>query len=315
MRARIVFMGTPQFAVRPLEACFEVGDVAAAVCQPDKPKGRGQAVVPPPVKVAAQARGARVLQPAKLKGTGFSDELRALAPDVVVVAAYGKILPPDVLAVPPHGCVNVHASLLPRFRGAAPIQWAIASGDERTGVCLMKMDVGLDTGPVISCREKEIRPDDTSESLHEALSALGAEMLRQELPRYLAGELSPTPQPGEGVVLAPMIQKEQGLIDWARPALELERRLRAFTPWPGAFTSYKGGGFKVHRAKVAQGRGAPGELLAASPDGIEIACGQGSLLLLEVQPEGKRRMTAAEFLAGNKLERGARPFGAKQPGA
>ena len=309
MRPRIVFMGTPQFAVRLLEACFDVGEVVAVVCQPDKPKGRGQVVVPPPVKVAAEAKGIRVLQPAKLRGTGFSEELRALGPDVCVVAAYGKILPPDVLAVPSFGCINVHASLLPRFRGAAPIQWAIASGDARTGVCLMKMDEGLDTGPVLSCREREIRPDDTSESLHEALSALGAELLRQELPRYLAGELSPSPQPAEGVVLAPMIDKDQGRIDWARPAAELERKLRAFTPWPGAHTFLpavpKPQLLKIWEAEVVDLAGdQAGQVVTAGPEGIVIACGPQSLRILNLQLEGGRRMAAREFLAGHALSPG-----------
>ena len=311
---RIVFMGTPEFAVKALLACAGVGQVVAAVTQPDKPKGRGQELSPPPVKVAAQARGIPVLQPAKIRNTGFAQELAALRPDVCVVAAYGKILPREVLEVPPRGCVNVHASLLPRFRGAAPIQWAIASGDAKTGVCLMRMDEGLDTGPVIACRELAIRPGETSQSLHDALSELGGRLLREELPRYLAGELRPVPQPQEGVVLAPLIDKEEGRLDFQRSAAELERRLRAFTPWPGAFTTLDGALLKVHRAKVSGGKGAPGELLAAGPEGLEVACGDGSLLLVEVQPEGKRRMTAAEFLAGRKLKVGSRPFGAERGG-
>ncbi len=310
MRPRIVFMGTPQFAVASLQACFEVGEVIAVVTQPDKPKGRGQELAAPPVKLEAQARGVPVLQPTKLRNTGFAEELRALRPDVCVVTAYGRILPKDVLEAPAQGCVNVHASLLPRFRGAAPIQWAIASGDARTGVCLMQMDEGLDTGAVIACRELPIGPEDTSATLHLALAELGGQLLRDELPRYLRGELKATPQPSEGMVLAPLIDKEEGRLDFQRPAVELERRLRAFTPWPGAFTPFAGGLFKVHRVRVGEGRGAPGTVLASGPDGIEIACGEGSLVLLEVQPEGKRRMTAAEFLSGRKLEIGSRPFSA-----
>ncbi|MDQ3262479.1 MAG: methionyl-tRNA formyltransferase [Myxococcota bacterium] len=310
MRPRIVFMGTPQFAVASLRACFEVGEVIAVVTQPDKPKGRGQELAAPPVKLEAQARGVPVLQPTKLRNTGFADELRALRPDVCVVTAYGRILPKEVLEAPAKGCLNVHASLLPRFRGAAPIQWAIASGDERTGVCLMQMDEGLDTGAVIACRELPIGPDDTSATLHVSLAELGGQLLRDELPRYLGGEIKATPQPSEGMVLAPLIDKEEGRLDFQRPAVELERRLRAFTPWPGAFTSFSGGLFKVHRIRVGQGSGAPGTVLASGPDGIEVACGEGSVVLLEVQPEGKRRMTAAEFLSGRKLEIGSRPFSA-----
>lgn len=310
MRPKIVFMGTPEFAVASLRACFDVGEVIAVVTQPDKPKGRGQELAPPPVKIEAQGRGIPVLQPPKIRHTGFAEELRALAPEVCVVTAYGKILPRDVLEVPAKGCVNVHASLLPRFRGAAPIQWAIASGDERTGVCLMKMDEGLDTGPVIACRERPIGAEDTSATLFTALAELGGTVLREELPRYLRGELQPVPQPAEGMVLAPMIEKDEGRLDFTRPARVLERRLRAFTPWPGTFTTWNGALFKVHRVRVGEGKGEPGVLLASGPDGIEVACGEGSLVLLEVQPEGKRRMTAGEFLSGRKLEPGTRPFSA-----
>lgn len=307
---RIVFMGTPPFAVRSLEACLGLGEVVAVVTQPDKPKGRGQEVQVSAVKAFALERGLPVLQPLKVRGTTFADELRALNADVAVVTAYGKILPKDVLDAPAHGCVNVHASLLPRFRGAAPIQWAIASGDEKTGVCLMKMDEGMDTGPVIDRAELPIGPTDTSATLHDALAALGGDLLRRALPRYLAGELVPVPQSAEGVVMAPMIKKEDGAIDWTRPAAVLERRLRAFTPWPGAFTKLDGALFKVHAAAAAGGRGEPGTLLTVSPAGIEVACGEGSLLLTSVQLEGKRVMTAQEFLAGKKLTAGARPFSA-----
>jgi methionyl-tRNA formyltransferase len=306
-------MGTPQFAVGSLEACLDVGEVVAVVTQPDKPKGRGQEVQISPVKALALERGLPVLQPPKIRGTDFAEQLSALGPDVSVVTAYGTILPKDVLEAPKHGSVNVHASLLPRFRGAAPIQWAIAHGDAETGVCLMAMDEGLDTGPVISCARTPIGPDDTSATLHDRLSRLGADLLRSELPRFLRGELPPVPQSTEGVVLAPMIKKEDGELDFRRPAVELERRLRAFTPWPGAFTQLGGALFKVHRAKVASGSGEPGTLLSVGAGGIEVACGQGSLVLLDVQPEGKRTMTAAQFLAGRKLEPGTRPFGAGAP--
>ncbi len=308
-RPRIVFMGTPAFAVPSLLACLDVGDVVAVITQPDKPKGRGQQLAPPPVKEAALERGLPVLQPPKIKNTPFASELAALRPDVCLVTAYGKILPADLLRVPPRGCLNVHASLLPRFRGAAPIQWAIAHGDQKTGVCLMVMDEGLDTGPVLARKETPIAKDETSSSLHDRLSALGGELIREDVPRYLAGELTPVPQPTEGVVLAPLIDKQDGKLDFTRPAVELERRLRAFTPWPGAFTTFGGAIFKVGRAAVGQGRGAPGELLSATAAGLEVACAEGSLLLQEVQPEGKRRMSAAEFLSGHKLAPGSRPFG------
>lgn len=302
---RIVFMGTPDFAVKSLEACLELGDVVAVVTQPDKPRGRGQDVSFSPVKQLAVARGLPVLQPVKIRGTSFADELRALEPDVAVVTAYGKILPKDVLEAPRHGCVNVHASLLPRFRGAAPIQWAIASGDAVTGVCLMQMDEGMDTGPVLERAELPILPTDTSATLHDKLAVLGGEVLKRALPRYLAGELTPVPQAG-AVVMAPMIKKEDGQLDFTRPAVELERRLRAFTPWPGAFTHLGGALLKVHAAKVKDGQGEPGVVLSAGPDGLEVACGEGSLLCEQLQPEGKRVMSAREFLAGRQVPVGTR---------
>lgn len=305
---RIVFMGTPAFAVKSLEACLELGEVVAVVTQPDKPRGRGQEVSFSPVKELAVARGLPVLQPQKVRGTDFAEVLRKLEPDVAVVTAYGKILPQDVLDAPRRGCVNVHASLLPRFRGAAPIQWAIAAGDAETGVCLMQMDAGMDTGPLIDRATLPIGGDDTSASLHDKLAALGGDVLRRSLARWVAGELPALPQPAEGVVMAPMIKKEDGKLDWSRPARELERRLRAFTPWPGAFCTFEGALLKVHRAAVATGQGAPGTVLAASPAGVEVACGEGSLLLLSLQPEGKRAMTAQEFLASRKLAAGSAPF-------
>lgn len=301
-------MGTPQFAVASLQACLELGEVVAVVTQPDKPRGRGQEVRFSEVKQLAVEKGIPVLQPLKLRGTDFAQQLHALKADVAVVTAYGKILPKDVLDAPAHGCVNVHASLLPRFRGAAPIQWAIALGDPQTGVCLMKMDEGMDTGPVFARGTLAIEPTDTSATLHEKLSALGGALLREHLPGYLRGELPPAPQPAGTVVMAPMIQKEDGAIDFSRPAIDLERRLRAFTPWPGAFTHFDGALLKVQAVKVGDGRGAAGEVLRASPAGIEVACGAGSLLLTSLQPEGKKPMTAQQFLAGRKVAVGDRPF-------
>jgi len=308
MPPRIVFMGTPRFAIEPLRACFEVGEVVAVVTQPDKPKGRGQRVAASPVARLAEERGIRVLQPAKIREPGFLEEMRRIAPDVCVVAAYGKILPSDLLELPPHGCVNVHASLLPRFRGAAPIQWAIAFGDEKTGVCLMKMDPGLDTGPVLACLEVPIRSDETAASLGQLLSERSGELVRRFLPLYLRGELTPKPQPAEGVVLAPMLRKDDARLDFGRPAVELERRIRAFEPWPGSFTTHQGKRVKIHRAGVGSGQGAPGTVLAIGPAAIEVACGRRSLLLLDLQPEGKRRMGAREFVAGHKIAVGTRPF-------
>jgi methionyl-tRNA formyltransferase len=309
MPPRIVFMGTPDFAVQPLRACFEVGEVLAVVTQPDKPKGRGQQIAVSPVARLAQERGIRVLQPAKIREAAFLEQMRGIAPDVCVVAAYGKLLPADLLQISRLGCVNVHASLLPRFRGAAPIQWAIAAGDAKTGVCLMKMDAGLDTGDVLACLEVPIRSDETAASLEGILSQRAGALVRQFLPLYVRGDLTPKPQPTEGVVLAPMLKKEDARLDFGKSAPELERRIRAFDPWPGSFTTLDGQRVIVHRARVGSGQGAPGTVLSIGPEGIEVACGQGSLVLLELQPEGKRRMSAPEFLAGRKMAVGARPFG------
>lgn len=314
MTPRIVFMGTPDFAVASLLACLELGEVVAVVTQPDKPKGRGQAMQPPPVKVTALEKGLTVLQPPKIRGTTFASDLKALNADIAVVTAYGKILPQDVLDAPAKGCVNVHASLLPRFRGAAPIQRAIAAGDEKTGVCLMQMDVGMDTGAVIARAETPIGPTDTSATLHDRLSAMGGALLREHLHAYLRGERTPVAQPTEGVVMAPMIAKDEGVLDFARPAAELERRLRAFTPWPGAFTTLDGKLFKVHAMRVGQGQGVPGTVLASGAQGLEVACGQGSVWLDQVQPEGKKPMAASEFLRGKPLATGSTPFVAPAAG-
>ncbi len=305
---RIIFMGTPAFAVKSLEACLSLGEVVAVVTQPDKPRGRGQEVSFSPVKELALARNLPVLQPLKIRGTNFAEELKALNADVAVVTAYGKILPQDVLDAPRRGCVNVHASLLPRFRGAAPIQWAIAAGDEKTGVCLMQMDAGMDTGGVIDCAELVIGTEDTSATMHDKLSDLGRDVLKRSLSRYVEGELPVKPQPTEGVVMAPMIKKEDGRLDWSKSARELERRLRAFTPWPGAFCTFEGALLKVAKAAAARGKSEPGTVLSVCADGIEVACAEGSLVLLTLQPEGKRAMTAKEFLAGRKLTVGSQPF-------
>jgi methionyl-tRNA formyltransferase len=306
---RIVFMGTPKFAVASLRACLRLGEVVAVVTQPDKPKGRGQEVGMSEVKALALERGLSVLQPPKIRGTPFAQELAALKPDVAVVAAYGKILPKDVLDAPRLGCVNVHGSLLPRFRGAAPIQWAIASGDGVTGVCLMKMDEGMDTGPVIARAQAPIAPEETSPTLYEKLAPLGASLLEQHLLPYLEGQRPLEPQPAEGVVMAPMLKKEHGKLDFQREATELERRLRAFTPWPGLYTTYQGQGLKLLQVKVGQGSGRPGEVLTAGVRGLELACGRDSLWLTQLQPEGRRAMDVTGFLSSRKIEKGSLPFG------
>jgi methionyl-tRNA formyltransferase len=303
---KIVFMGTPAFALPALQACTQLGPVVAVVTQPDKPKGRGHAVAASPIKSFAVEHEIPVLQPSKLREGGFADALRQLSPDLCVVAAYGKILPKEILLIPRHGCLNVHASLLPRHRGAAPIQWAIASGDSRTGVCLMKMDEGLDTGPVLGCLEVPIGPEDTAESVEQVLSRLGGELIPKLVPPYLRGELAPVPQPTEGAVRAPILKKGDGKIDFQQPAVAIERRIRGFRPWPGSYTQLGGHRVGVQHAAVGTSQGAPGTVLAAGAGGIEVACGEGSLWLIEVQPEGKRVMTAQQFLAGHPLAVGER---------
>lgn len=304
-------MGTPDLARTVLAALAADArfQIVAAVVQPDKPTGRGLQLTPPPVKVEALARGIPVLQPLKAREPAFLDQLRALAPDLIAVAAYGQILPQALLDIPKHGCLNVHTSLLPRWRGAAPIQWAIAEGDAESGVTIMRMEAGLDTGPMISEVRTRISAEDTGQSLHDRLATLGGALLCDTIPRYVAGELPPRPQPAEGVTYARKITKDDGRLDWSQPAGVLGQRLRAFTPWPGAFAFIPGEPkpklLKVHAAVpvAASAAAAPGMVLAADKQGIVVACGEGALQLTEVQPEGGRRMTAEQFLAGHRVTR------------
>ncbi len=299
--ARIVFMGTPDFAVPSLEASAKLGKVVLVVTQPDRPKGRGQSFAPPPVKKWALEHGLNVAQPEKLKVTCFHEQIRPLQPDVIVVAAYGKILPPEILAVPRKGCVNVHASLLPKYRGAAPIQWAIANGEEKTGVSLMVLEEGLDTGPVFCSKEMYIQSDDTAASMHDKLSRLGAQLLLEALPKYLSGQLVPQAQDHSQATYAPLLKKEDGRIDFSLPATQIKSRMRGFNPWPGAFCVLAGKKFKLLNAEVGKGKGQPGEILSADSQGLEIACGKDSLRVLELQPEGKKPMTVSQYLAGHRL--------------
>jgi len=301
-------MGTPSFARPILEALAArpSDDVVGVVCQPDKPRGRGLAVEAPAVKQAAERLGIPVLQPTKVRDQAFLDALSAWAPDVIVVAAYGRILPRAVLDLPPHGCINVHASLLPRHRGAAPISAAIAAGDPVTGVAIMAMSEELDAGDVFLVRETPIQPDDTTGSLTERLAALGAVAIGEALDGIRAGRLTAVPQPRDGVTYAPRIERADGRIDWTRPAVELERLVRAFSPAPSAHTTLEGKTVKVHRAALDETStgAAPGTIVAAGAGGIAVATGSGVLLLLEVQLEGKKRLTAQQFLAGKRLPPG-----------
>jgi methionyl-tRNA formyltransferase len=308
-RPRALFFGTPDFAVPSLRALHALADVACVVTQPDRPKGRGMKLAPPPVKVLATQLGIPVVQPSKVRTPEFAASLRELKADVAVVIAYGRILPPAVLTAPRLGSVNVHASLLPKLRGAAPIQWAIVRGETETGVCLMQMDEGLDTGPVLACAKLAIDPDETAGELSPRLAALGAELVTRELPRLLAGELAPAPQDHARASIAPLLKKEDGAVDWSLPARAVHDRVRGLSPWPSAYTQLDGARIKLHRTRVCDEQRAhaePGAVLRASRDLIEVACGTGSLQLLELQLEGGRRLSAAEFCAGHPLSERAR---------
>jgi methionyl-tRNA formyltransferase len=308
---RLVFMGTPELARTVLAGLAEDPrfQILAVVVQPDKPTGRGLQLTPPPVKVEALARGLPVLQPLKAREPAFLEQLRVLAPDLIAVAAYGQILPQALLDIPRHGCVNVHTSLLPRWRGAAPIQWAVAEGDAESGVTLMRMEAGLDTGPMIAEVRTPIHADDTGQTLHDRLAQLGGQLLCATISAYIAGELPPRAQPAEGVTYARKITKDDGRLDWSQPAVVLGQRLRAFTPWPGAFAFLPGEPkpklLKVHAAVpvTAPVGAAPGTVLAADKGGLVVACAVGALRLTEVQPEGGRRMRVEQFLAGHRLTR------------
>jgi methionyl-tRNA formyltransferase len=299
MALRIVFAGTPEFAVPSLRAAAEGGEVLAVYTQPDRPAGRGRQLQPSPVKREALERGLPVRQPVDFKAEATREELRALRPDLMIVVAYGLILPPSVLAIPRHGCWNVHASLLPRWRGAAPIQRAIEAGDTVTGVCLMQMEKGLDTGPVLLSLQTPINPEDTTPSLHDRLAALGAEVVADGLRLLRAGmQPLPRPQPAEGVTYARKLEKEEARLDFSRSAEELDRCLRAFQPWPGSEAIVEGERLRVHAARplpLEHGQ-APGSVLAASRAGLDIACGKGALRLLSVQREGGRPVAIADYL-------------------
>jgi methionyl-tRNA formyltransferase len=309
-RARAVFMGSPEFAVPCLEALAAVADVAAVVTQPDKPAGRGQRLEAPAVKLAAERAGLRVMQPQSVRKPPFLDELRALAPDVVVVVAYGKILPPDVLAVPRFGCVNVHASLLPKYRGAAPIQWAIIFGERETGVTLMQMDAGMDTGPMLLTRAVAIDDDTTAGELHARLAPVGAALLAEGLPRLLAGELRAEPQDHARATMAPMLEKETGRVDFAAGARAVRDLVRGCDPWPKGFTTLGGEPLWLFRPKLVSGAGEPGVVLGADRDGLLVGCGADAVAFGELQRPGKKRLAAQAFLAGVPIATGARLGGA-----
>ncbi len=302
MKARLVFMGSPEFAVPVLRSRSESYPIAGGVTQPDRPAGRGRELTPPPVKMLARTLGLSVIQPQKLRQPEAVQQLAAWAPDLIVVAAFGQILRQEVLDLPLYGCINVHASLLPRWRGAAPIQAALRYGDSQTGVTIMRMDPGVDTGPILRQKATPITEDDTAGTLSERLSRIGAALLLEVLPDYLAGKLQPVPQDDEGATYAPMLKKEDGELDFTQPAAELERRVRAFNPWPGAFTMVKGQMLKIHRASVAESDGEHKSMMPGQPAIYQgkpaFATSKGLLVLEELQPAGKKPMPGKNFLQG-----------------
>jgi len=292
---RVIFMGTPEFSVPALDALAAAHEVACVYTQPPRPAGRGKKDRPSPVQVRAEALGLPVRHPASLKGAEAQAEFAALEADVAVVVAYGLILPQAVLEAPAQGCLNIHASLLPRWRGAAPIHRAIMAGDAETGVCIMRMEAGLDTGPVLLRREVTIGAEETTGDLHDRLSALGAGAIVEALAR-LDG-LAPVPQPGAGVTYAAKIDKAEARVDWTRPAGEVDRLIRGLSPFPGAWTEVGGERVKLLRSRLAAGQGAPGQVLS----GFTVACGTGAVEVTEAQREGKRPMPVAEVLRGWSL--------------
>jgi methionyl-tRNA formyltransferase len=294
---RLVFMGSPQFAAPVLQALVGRYDIVGVVTQPDRPAGRGRQLKAPAVKLLADELKLPVMQPQKLRLPEAMDQLRTWAPELIVVAAFGQILRPEVLSLPQHGCINVHASLLPRWRGAAPIQAALLAGDDKTGVTIMKMDQGVDTGPILSQRALPILPDDTAGSLADKLSQLGAELLVETLPGYLDGQLMPQAQSNERATYAPMLNKEDGLLDLTQSAEVLARRVRAYNPRPGAFLAWDAANLKVHRAHAESDESVSGRRfnLRGKP---AVGTAMGTLVLDEVQPAGKKAMDGRAFLAG-----------------
>ena len=307
---RIAFAGTPAFAERALAALLAAGHtVALVLTQPDRPSGRGLHPAASPVKKLAGARGLEIFQPATLKDPAALERLAAARPEMLVVAAYGLLLPPEALAIAPHGALNIHASLLPRWRGAAPIQRALLAGDRETGITIMKMDAGLDTGPILSLHPIAIADDDDAQTLHDKLAALGAEAIVAAIAQVAGGRATLEPQPASGATYARKIAKQEAQLDWSRPCVELERTVRALRPSPGARLQLRGEAIKLWRARCVAQQGTPGSVLESGAEGVLVACGEGALQATELQRAGGTRLAAAEFLRGFPISRGER-FGA-----
>jgi methionyl-tRNA formyltransferase len=301
---RIIFFGTPSFAIPPLNALLHAGEeVVAVVTQPDKRKGRDRLLSPPPVKEVAVEKGIQVLQPVNFKDASFPDALNNLKPDLIVVVAYGKILPLRILSLPVHGCINIHASLLPKYRGAAPIQWAIIKGEKKTGITTMLMDEGLDTGDILLQKELEISPDDTADTLGKRLSETGASLLIKTIEHLKDGTFCPVPQTGTPSY-APPLKKEDGRINYRSAAEDIRNMVRGMYPWPCAYCYLNGERIKITRVSVFDGSGLPGRIEKAG-DELIVGTGAGLLSIIELQPEGKRAMTSRDFLGGRRLAAGA----------
>ncbi len=300
-------MGTPDFAVPSLEALLKSGDqVVGVVTQPDRPKGRGQEVIPSPIKVVCQREGISMLQPLKMKAPEFMATLRHWEPDVIVVTAFGRILPPAILELPPRGCINVHGSLLPKYRGAGPVQWAVINGERETGITTMMMDEGMDTGDMLLQERVEIRPDDTAGTLALRLAEVGGRLLVETLRQLKAGTLSPQPQDPSLATMAPLLKKEDGLIDWTLPAQDIANRVRGLSPWPGAYTFVNGERWILWRVGLSEeSRGVvAGTVTQVTKDRVEVATGRGTIQIVEIQPSNSRRMTMIQYLAGHRLTQG-----------
>lgn len=298
---KIVYMGTPPFAVPPLLSLITAGhDIVGVVTRIDKPAGRGKVLTPPAVKVAAEQSGVPLFQPKRVREPESVAAIKSMGPDVIVVAAYGQILPREVLELPKFGCVNIHASLLPAYRGAAPINWAIINGETRTGITIMQMDEGLDTGGILAQKSIPIGPRDTAGDLTEKLSELGSRLLADTLSRIESGGLTAVPQDNSKASMAPLLKKEDGLIDWTMGAREIHNRVRGLFPWPGAYGFLDGKLIKVLATEVADGSGEPGALYEQGGGNLATGTGSGLLRIVTIQPEGKKPMTAAEFLRGHR---------------
>ncbi len=310
---KIIFMGTPDFACPTLQRLIDRGEnLVAVVTQPDRPKGRGQKLMPPPVKELAEKNGIPVYQPLKVRNPEFVDIIRELKPDVIVVVAFGQILPKALLDIPPHGCINVHASLLPRYRGAAPLNWCIVNGEVETGVTTMLMDVGLDTGDMLLIQKTPLDENEDITSLHDRMAAMGADLLAQTLDTLLTGDLVPQPQNSADSSYAPMLKKDDGIINWHADARTIHNLVRGLAVWPGACTTIDTQVVKIFCTRIGDGSGEPGTVLQATKGVLEIACQSGSLFLHELQLAGKKRLDSASFLSGYPVSVGT-VLGSEQP--